>query len=112
MKVDREYEIENATPSQFVIRGILRLESPRSYDEPFQTIRSAIEKGAEDLKIDIVELTFMNSSGINALAHMFVFAREKNVPIHLVGSEHVPWQRRSIPSLGTLWSGLDIDLKV
>jgi hypothetical protein len=57
--------------NEVVISGVLRLQSPLIYDELFAGIRKRIESGTV-LTLDIANVSFLNSSGITALARLII----------------------------------------
>lgn len=107
---DDDYTIsidESATK----LEGTLRLPSPSSYDEPFAHIREELEQASETYIVDTTELEFLNSSGITAMARLFMHARKVNKPIKLVGNKDIPWQTKSLVSLKKLWDKIDVELR-
>jgi hypothetical protein len=87
--------------------GVLRLASPRAYDEVFAPVRRRIEAG-EGVEVDLRRVEFMNSSGISAFARLVVLARRKAGPMRVVVDEGVAWQRKAIKTLAKLYPALEV----
>ena len=99
-----DYSIDCSNKTLSKLTGTLRLPSPLSYDEPFQSIKDHITAAKDAYTIDLTELKFLNSSGLTALARLIMLARKEDTPLVLVGSEGVPWQMKSLNSLTKLWA--------
>ncbi|MBG90420.1 MAG: hypothetical protein CL521_01215 [Actinobacteria bacterium] len=93
------------------VKGSLRLPSPLDYDTYFEPIKSTIETASIDTpcKIDITQLKYLNSSGLTALGRLFILARKKNIPLHIIATSDIPWHKKSIPSLQKLWNQITVD---
>lgn len=105
-----DYKIEFTATDYVSVSGVLRLQSPLIYDELFAPIRMKIESGIV-LTIDLANVSFLNSSGITALARLIIVARSKDVGLNIIGRDSVPWQKKSIVSLKRLWPKLEIKLQ-
>ncbi len=103
-----DYRIECIDPTRAVIIGSLRLPTPSAYEPHFKPIKEKIEKLRDPYTINITKVSFLNSSGITAFARLIFFAKEHNVPIIIEASETIPWQEKTITSLGKLWSKVSI----
>ena len=90
------------------ISGVLRLQSPASYEEPFQCIKDGLVSSSEVFTIDISELQFLNSSGVSSLARLILFARTSDKEIKMICNSDTPWQKKTISSLIKLYDKLDI----
>lgn len=102
------YTIENIAEDKCKISGTMRLPSPLSYDQPFNSISVGIKEQNTCFIIDISELEYLNSSGITALARLVILAKNENQEIKLLMNEEIPWQNRSLRSLSSLWKKLTI----
>ncbi len=108
--VTDDYQIESKEDQKIVISGILRLPSPSSYEEPFNAIKEKLELSTQFI-IDIRQLFFLNSAGINAFARLIIIARNKNIPLQILASQEIPWHQKSIAgSLTKLWDKLEVKL--
>lgn len=90
------------------LAGVMRLQSPNAYEEPFEPIHSEIQSPEGQYVLDISNLTFLNSSGVSALARLILLARQHNTPVSVVCSNDIPWQGKTIPSLQKLYAELEI----
>ena len=107
-----DFQIISDTPYTTKISGILRLPSPLAYEKPFITISEGIKNcNNQTYTIDLINLTFLNSSGITALARLIINARQCEQKLCFIGNENIPWQQKSLNNLKKLWSGISIILK-
>jgi len=102
-----DYKIHFDSPDKVTLSGVLRLQSPNIYDELFAPIRDKISTGGS-MTMDIQNVSFLNSSGITALARLIIVARSHDAPFLIIAKEEVPWQKKSIVSLKRLWPKLEI----
>jgi len=90
--------------------GSMRLPSPTAYEESFSKITAELDNTSTTYELDLKELNFLNSSGLTAIARLFIYSRKKNKAIRVIGSADIPWQKRSLPSLKKLWEKIDIQI--
>jgi hypothetical protein len=91
--------------------GTLRLGGPDEYAPVESLLGKAIANGANELTIDLCELEFLNSSGINVLYKFAVNARKVDgLRLTAVGSSRVPWQGKSLSNLTKLNPKLALNL--
>ena len=91
--------------------GALRLGGPEEYKPLESLLGAAIGSEPARLTIDVCELEFLNSSGINVLYKFAVNARKLgNLHLIAVGSNRVPWQGKSLPNLTKLNPRLELCL--
>lgn len=104
MRAERpDYSVDaGPSPGAWVLRGVLRLESPEAYAKAFEPIVAALAK-APAVSIDLSQVAFLNSSGIRALADVLLLARERRCQVKLFGSAAVPWQKKLAVSLSGLF---------
>lgn len=93
-----------------LLRGVMRLASPSAYDAVFAPLRARIESG-RTTTVDLTEVAFMNSSGIRALASLVLLARDAGVPLRMIASEGVPWQKKTVASFRALSPGMELQLR-
>jgi hypothetical protein len=60
--------------------------------------------------LDLTAVVFMNSSGIRALGALVLAAKRAVARFTIVGSASVPWQRKTLASLGKLYDGVTVEL--
>ena len=91
-------------------RGVLRLESVDAYEAVFGRATRALSQAEGSYTLDLSGVTLMNSSGIRALANLVLLAKRHGTSLILHGSSSVPWQHKTMASLGALYDGLQIRL--
>jgi hypothetical protein len=106
---NEDYKVEYIGSDRAVVSGVLRLQSPLIYDDLFAPIRDVISSGGI-FTLDITDVSFLNSSGITALARLIILARSIDIGFNIIGREEVPWQKKSIVSLKRLWPKLEVTL--
>ena len=106
-----QYSVECAEGSDVaVMRGVMRLASPAAYDEAFAPVRARIDRGRTST-VDLTNVSFMNSSGIRALATLVLLAKANGVALRIVASEKIPWQRKTVASFRAINPDLTVDLR-
>ncbi|NBV41710.1 STAS domain-containing protein [bacterium] len=110
MSIEQEdYRISHEANNVTVISGVLRLQSPMIYDDLFAPLHDAVSR-REVVTLDISDVSFLNSSGITALARLIIHARNNDIEFNILCKEEIPWQKKSIASLKRLWPRLEIKL--
>jgi hypothetical protein len=105
------YSVECADGSDAaVMRGVMRLASPAAYDSAFAPMRARIER-AEASTIDVTGVSFMNSSGIRALAELVLLAKSKAASLRIVASDSIPWQKKTMASFRAIHPALAVELR-
>ena len=97
-----DYQVE-VIGNQAHLQGILRLNSPHEYDEPFEDIREGIITTNTTFIIDISKLVYLNSSGITAFAKLIILAKAKDKELIIKGNNQTPWQKSSMSCLDKLY---------
>jgi hypothetical protein len=109
MKGSEDFTVEHGA-GLTTLQGVLRLPSPGAYEPTIAEIRARMERTDESYTVDGANVTYMNSSGLRALADLIMFARRGGRKLRLLGSAAVPWQRKTMVSLKPLYEGLTIEL--
>jgi hypothetical protein len=90
-------------------QGIMRLHG-NDYNDIVKLLHDIVMQRPETVTLDLRELEFLNSSGIN---HLFKFAVKlrNQTPSNLIvkGSTEIPWQQKSLKNLRTLSRKADIE---
>ena len=106
---DREQYTVECPPGgdTVVLRGVMRLTTPAAYDPVFAPARALIEGGRAST-VDLSGVSFMNSSGIRALASLVLLAKERKTPLRVLTDEGIPWQKKTLASLRAISPALTI----
>lgn len=107
---DQEFTVAHGA-AHTTLAGVLRLPSPEAYEPTLAPVRAALEASDGGYTLDVSRTTFMNSSGIRALANLVLLARRTGRELRLIGSAGVPWQKKTMTSLGALHDGLRVELR-
>jgi hypothetical protein len=102
------YDSSNHT---IYLQGSLRLSGSEDYDPIAQLLDRIVELEPSFINIDLKELEFLNSSGINILSKFVINVRKKkNIRMSVIGSKEVAWQSKSLKNLQRLMPSLDLQL--
>ncbi|NCD33134.1 MAG: hypothetical protein EOL87_06890 [Spartobacteria bacterium] len=101
------YEKERET---IAFEGTFRL-SGSLYAPISEMLTNILAEKPSSLRLDLTELKFLNSSGINVLAKFTILVRNSgNVAMSVVGSQKIPWQEKSLPNLKKLYPALELSI--
>ncbi|WP_426129093.1 slr1659 superfamily regulator [Pararhizobium sp. PWRC1-1] len=90
--------------------GTMRLSGPDAY-APVYSLASGLIASENSVVLDLTNLVFLNSSGINLLAKLTIEARNKpDGALAVKGSSSIPWQSKSLPNLKKLYPALTLTL--
>lgn len=95
-------------PPGAALRGVLRLVSPRAYEEAFAPIKQHMQAVEGPFLLDISGLSFLNSSGITGLARLVMVARNGSRSLIFQISLSYDWQALTVTSLTKLYAGVDL----
>lgn len=94
-----------------IFKGSLRLGGMEEYAPITNLLQRAAEQES-NLKLDLRELNFLNSSGINMLSKFVIAVRRKEgVKVQVYGSKQISWQGKSLKNLERLMPGLTLHLE-
>jgi hypothetical protein len=95
-----------------VCKGSLLLSSAEEYAPILQLLNGAAEQQPNRLTLDVKELEFLNSSGINMFTKFVINVRKKTaLQVVAVGYENIPWQVRLLKNLQRLLPTLILNLE-
>jgi hypothetical protein len=80
--------------------GSLRLMGMESYDPVNKLLQEALDASPTRFTLDLRDLEYLNSSGINCISRFVIKAREKpGIALTVLGSARVTWQGKSLANL-------------
>ncbi|MFB2981292.1 STAS domain-containing protein [Microseira sp. BLCC-F43] len=95
-----------------IFNGSLRLSGIEEYDPIVQLLNNLAEQEPSTITLNLRQLDFLNSSGINVLSKFVIKVREKgNIHMVVLGSNEVPWQGKSLKNLQRLMPSLNLVLE-
>ncbi|MBD2579951.1 hypothetical protein [Oscillatoria sp. FACHB-1406] len=103
-----EYDVEASTIRCY---GSLRLGGMQEYDPIVRLFHDVVTQNPPALMLDLRELEFLNSSGINVLSKFVIRVRQqKTIALKIMGSRAIPWQGKSLKNLQRLMPTLELEL--
>ena len=91
-------------------QGSLRLAGTEEYAPIVQILENIIDKTPKKITLNLCQLEFLNSSGINVLSKFVIKVRQKEtIEIIVQGSESIPWQGKSLKNLQRLMPSLKLE---
>ncbi len=91
--------------------GSLRLQGMAEYAPISEALDTLAEQKPSLITLNLEELKFLNSSGINMLSKFVIKIRKQgNVQLVIKGSRQYPWQGKSLKNLERLMPGLRLEL--
>jgi hypothetical protein len=91
------------------LEGTMRLAGSEAYSPILTLMEDVLDKATTAITLNLTDLEFLNSSGINMIAKFTIDIRKKG-GIHLTvkGSSQIPWQSKSLRNLQKLLPDLDL----
>ncbi len=112
MKIeDENYEVTyDQETMTIVFHGTLRLRGVAEYEPITHLLDDVIAQTPEKVTLDLRDLHFLNSSGINILFRFVINMREKATTVVVVrGASEIPWQTKSLKNLQRLMPALQLE---
>jgi hypothetical protein len=92
--------------------GSLRLQGIAEYGPINDLLTAIIEQKQGTITLNLAELKFLNSSGINILSRFVINIRKQGESQLIIrGSNQYPWQGKSLKNLQRLMPGLQLILE-
>jgi hypothetical protein len=93
-------------------QGSLRLNGVEEYAPIVQLLNDLADQEPPTITLNLCELEFLNSSGINVLSKFVIGVRQKkNIQMVVKGSKTIPWQGKSLKNLQRLMPSLQLELE-
>ena len=103
-----EFELDS---NAIIFKGELSLSGPQEYSPIRDLLESVAENDPENMTINLKELHFLNSSGISMLSKFVISLRKKKkLQLIILGSEQIPWQKKSLKNLQKFLPGLKLEI--
>jgi len=91
--------------------GSFRLRGGSEYKPILDLLIDAADAKSETLILDVRELEFLNSSGINTLSKFILQVRKnKTRQVVIKGSSAYPWQKKSLSNFQKLLPSLQMEI--
>lgn len=94
-------------------KGSLLLNGADEYAPILQLLNKAAEQQVDTLTLNLRELEFLNSSGINTMTRFVINVRnsKQSPSLIAIGDESVPWQVRLLKNLQRLMPNLTLSIE-
>ncbi|MBT4837981.1 MAG: hypothetical protein HON94_11610 [Methylococcales bacterium] len=106
-----DYKVWDDENQTVHIEGSLRLGSSKEYAFITNLLHDVLkESDNKKIDIDLSQLIFLNSSGINILSKFAIYVRKQGaITFSVKGSKSIPWQGKSLPNLKKLYPALELE---
>ena len=93
------------------LEGTFRLSSD-DYATMTKVFEDVLATNPKELLLDLTNLEFLNSSGINVIARFTIAVRNGGtVALSVRGSKKIPWQGKSLPNLKKLYPAITLTIE-
>jgi hypothetical protein len=90
-----------------IFEGTFRLNGTEGYKTITDMLNKVAEEATSQLTVDLTNLQFLNSSGINTLLKFVIRVRDKGtIGLLVKGNEDLSWQKKSLSNLQKLMPDL------
>ncbi len=108
-----DYEVHyDESSATITCHGSFRLRGGPEYQPILDLLTGAADAKPETLTLDVRELNFLNSSGINTLSKFILQVRKhKTSQVVIKGSSAHPWQAKSLRNFQKLLPNLKLEIE-
>jgi hypothetical protein len=108
----KNYQVRyDAATATVICQGSFRLRGPEEYAPILELLTQAAEAKPVTLILDLRQLQFLNSSGINTLSKFILLVRKLNTSqIVMQGNQQFAWQQKSLLNFQRLLPGLQLEI--
>ncbi len=115
IKADKYNVIYNSETAKMTFKGSLLLNGAKEYEPILQLLNMAAEQQQPNtLTIELRELRFLNSSGINMMTKFVINVcdiKALDLGITVVGEKKIAWQEKLLKNLRRLMPSLVVKLE-
>ncbi|OCR02567.1 hypothetical protein BCD67_13215 [Oscillatoriales cyanobacterium USR001] len=110
---NKDYCIWYDTSTQTITcQGSFRLSKMEDYTPIVELLNDVALAQPNKITLDLRQLDFLNSSGINILSKFVIKIRQqKNIQIAVKGTQAIIWQEKSLKNLQRLMPSLELQLE-
>ena len=102
----------NSTTATVACQGSLRLYGTAGYSDIAELLNTVADQNPAILILDVRQLEFLNSSGLNTISKFIIRVRNNNVSKLIIkGTRQIPWQSKTLGSLQRLMTDLKVELE-
>jgi hypothetical protein len=108
----KNYQVRyDAATATVICQGSFRLRGPEEYAPILELLTQAAEAKPVTLTLDLRQLQFLNSSGINTLSKFLLLVRKLNTSqVVMQGNQKFAWQQKSLLNFQRLLPGLQLEI--
>ena len=104
--------IYDSSAATITCQGSLRLYGAGGYNDITKLFDEIAGQKPEVITLDLKDLQFLNSSGINAISKFVIKVRDKKASRIVVrGTDRFPWQSKSLKNLQRLMPALTLKIE-
>ncbi|MBS0015139.1 MAG: hypothetical protein KFF72_01995 [Arthrospira sp. SH-MAG29] len=97
--------------STITLKGSLRLNGLEDSNAVVKLLNDVLDIEPPKITLNLRELEFLNSSGINMLSKFVIKVRQKKtINLVLLASSKIPWQGKSLKNLQRLMPTLELQI--
>jgi hypothetical protein len=101
--------VYNPATTTVTCQGSFRLRGQEEYGPIEKMLDDIVNNNPAAITLDLTELEFLNSSGINMLSKFVIKVRRNNSQLIIQGSQRYPWQDKSLRNLKRLMPNLTLE---